>query len=78
MNTVQINQIMKKDEFTRKIYLGTLPIDKLPKKIKYPSCLVINNQKSNQPGEHWIAIYFDKKKELNFLILLVIILSIII
>ena len=57
---------MKKDKFTRKIYLGTVPIDQLPKKIKYPSCLVINNQTSYKPGEHWLAIYFDKMKRAEF------------
>jgi len=61
MNTIQINKIMKKDAYTKNIYLGTLPIDKLPKKVGYPSCIVINNQKSTEPGEHWIAIYFDKQ-----------------
>ena len=66
MNNFQINKILKNDKFTKKIFYGALPIDKLPKKIKYPSCLIINNQSSEKQGEHWMAIYFDKKKEAIF------------
>ena len=61
MNTVQIDKIMNTDEYTKNTYLGTLSIDRLPKKVLFPSCIIINNQTSKEPGEHWIAIYFDKK-----------------
>jgi len=66
MNTIQINKLMENDKYTKKIYLGTFPIDKLPVKLKYPSGFILNNQKSNEPGEHWIAIYFDKHKKCEF------------
>lgn len=62
MNTIQIDKIMKKDKYSKNIYLGTFPIDMIPTKIKFPSCLIVNNQKSNQAGEHWVAIYFDENK----------------
>ena len=57
---------MANDKFTKKIYLGTFPIDKLPTKIKYPSGFILNNQKSTEIGEHWIAFYFDKQKKCEF------------
>ena len=66
MNTIQINQIMKNDKHTKKIYLGTFARDQLPVIIKYPACLIFNNQTSNQQGEHWIALYFNKKKHAEF------------
>ena len=66
MNTIQLDKIMKKHYFTKKIYIGTFAIDKLPKEVKYPSCLIVNNQKSTQPGEHWVAIYFGKNKNAEF------------
>ena len=66
MNTVQLDKIMQKHNFTRQIYLGTFAIDQLPKEVRYPSCLIVNNQKSNQPGEHWVAIYFGKRKQAEF------------
>ena len=66
MNTIQLDKIMKKHKFTKKIYLGTFAIDKLPNKVKYPSCLIVNNEKSYEDGEHWIAIYFGKNKQAEF------------
>ena len=66
MNTMQINKLMANDKFTKKIYLGTFPIDKLPTKIKYPSGFILNNQKSTEIGEHWIAMYFDNQKNCEF------------
>ena len=66
MNNLQINEILKNDKFTKKIFYGALAIDKLPKKVRYPSCLIINNQSSEKQGEHWLAIFFNKKKEAIF------------
>lgn len=63
MDTLQINNIMNKYISN---YLGTFAIDKLPKKVKYPSGLIVNNQESNKPGQHWVAIYFDKNKNAIF------------
>jgi len=28
--------------------------------VTYPSAYVINSDPSSKPGEHWIAVYFDK------------------
>ena len=66
MNTLQINRIIAKDHYAKKYYLGTVAFDQLPKYIKYPSCLIVNNQSSNQPGQHWIAIYFEKNRKAEF------------
>lgn len=67
MNTLQINCIMKNYRDCKKIYLGTFAYDELPSKIKsYPSCMIVNNQQKNKPGEHWVAIYFDKSKRATF------------
>jgi hypothetical protein len=66
MNNIQINAILKKDKKSKKCYLGTFPIDKLPKIFKYPTCFIINNQKSTEIGEHWLAVYFDSKKHCYF------------
>ena len=66
MNTDQLNKIMLRHNITKKIYLGTFAIDKLPETVRYPSCMIINNQKSTEPGEHWIALYFGKNKNSEF------------
>jgi uncharacterized protein YutD len=67
MNNLQLNAILKKDKKSKNIYLGAFPCDKLPNKFKYPACLIINNQKSTENGEHWLAVYFDSKKNCYFL-----------
>ena len=52
------------DECTKNIFLGVFARNELPSldEIKYPSCLVLNNKNRGCTGEHWLAIYFDKKK----------------
>jgi len=54
MNTLEINNSLKKF----KTFLGAFPKDKLPKTRK-PCGLIINTDSSNNPGEHWVAIYTD-------------------
>ena len=66
MNTLQINQIIENDYYAKKYYLGTVALDQLPQNIRYPSCLIVNNQKSHQPDQHWIAIYFGKNQKAEF------------
>ena len=66
MNTIQLDMIMNLDKFSKNKYIGTFAFDKLPKKIKYPSCFIINNQPSHMDGEHWIAVYFSKNKSCHF------------
>jgi hypothetical protein len=66
MNSIQINKILKKDSYSKTQFLGTFAFNQLPIINKYPSCLVFNNQSSDEPGEHWLAIYFNKNKTSEF------------
>jgi hypothetical protein len=66
MNNIQLNEVLKTDRYTKKNFIGCFPLDKLPKIINYPSCMIVNNKKSDNIGEHWIAIYFDSKKRATF------------
>ena len=66
MNNYQINEILLHDRFTKKIYKGCFPIDKLPLKITYPCCFIVNNQKSNENGEHWVSIFYESNKTAVF------------
>jgi len=66
MNTIQLTKIMKSHPSSKKLYLGTFSVDTLPTNIKYPSCLIFNNQRSDQPGQHWVAIYFGANKKAEF------------
>lgn len=66
MNTIQLNEILSRDSFTKNIFLGTFAFDNLPTILNYPACLIINNQSSTQPGGHWIAAYFNKNRTCEF------------
>jgi hypothetical protein len=42
--------------------------DDLPlvQNITYPSAYIINTDKSNEPGSHWLAIYYTNTRECYF------------
>jgi len=59
MDEVTINTILNNDKKLKNIYLGTLARDELPKKLKYPSCFILNTHPRNGGGEHWLALFYD-------------------
>ena len=42
---------------TRRSFQGVYPVDRLPRYIRHPCCLVLNTGKADTQGEHWIAVY---------------------
>jgi hypothetical protein len=62
MDELAIKDILLKDIYTSKIFLNVYARDELPLEVPYPSCLILNNKPRSHPGEHWLAIYFDKNK----------------
>lgn len=61
MNTLDIANVLRNNKFTRPLFKGVFPIDRLPeKKLKLPSFVIVNTAKSSHPGEHWFAIYIPK------------------
>jgi|688.fasta_scaffold17848_7 hypothetical protein len=66
LNGKQIYEILNSDDYSHKIFKAVLPRDKLPNKVKYPSAYIINTQGSSHPGEHWLAIYYDKNGNCDF------------
>lgn len=65
MNTSDINNELK----DYNCYIGTYARDLLPKKviIKRPLALIMNTDKANKPGQHWIALFIDKNNNANYL-----------
>lgn len=59
MNTQQIDSLLKRDPFSKKIFKKVCALDQIEQPI-FPSAYVINSDPSNKPGEHWVAVYFDK------------------
>ena len=60
MNTLQIERLLKKDLKSKTIFKKVCALDQLEKPT-FPSAYVINSDPSSEPGEHWIAVYFDKR-----------------
>lgn len=68
MNSLEINNVMKNNKFTKTKFKGVFACDKLPKsKIKKkPACFIINTDPSSLPGTHWVALYFPKSGKTNY------------
>lgn len=65
MNTLQLNDCLRANKWTQKIYRGTYAADLIPKRkiIKNkPEFYVVNLDDSNLPGSHWIGIYLTATK----------------
>lgn len=66
LDNFQLEHILKTDNCTREKFIGIFSIDTLPITVKFPSCFIFNTDRHNGPGEHWIAVYFDKFKTCYF------------
>lgn len=67
MNTLQIYDIIKKDPICSRFFLGVFSRDQLPKKLyNFPCSFIVNTDNQNEPGEHWLAIYYDEKQHATF------------
>ena len=67
MNTIQLVNILRKDKFTRTVFQGVYPSDKLPTAVSsFPALLIANVDTSDAPGSHWVAFYFTKDRKGEF------------
>ena len=67
MDTVQLTLILRKDRYTRGVFQGVYPSDKLPTSVlSYQALFIANVDTSDKPGSHWIAFYFTEEKEGEF------------
>lgn len=66
LNSNQIFFEIKQDMYAKNIFKKVLARDEIPRRVIYPSAFVINNQKRNQPGQHWLAVYYDKNGSCEF------------
>jgi hypothetical protein len=61
-----INEVLKQDKISSKTFLGVFARDEIPKFINYPACFVMNTENRNKPGQHWLALHYDKKGRCYF------------
>lgn len=66
MNTLQLEKILNTDEITRNYFIGVYSRDQLPILRDYPCCFILNTDPSTQPGEHWLALYYNEDIEAEF------------
>jgi hypothetical protein len=66
MQTSHINHLLYSDPIVGSIFRGVYPIDVLPAISSYPSAIVVNTDKHDQPGSHWVGLYFDDKEKCEF------------
>ena len=58
MNTLQIFNVLQSDSFTKSVFTSVLPSDRLPDTVtERPKGFIVNVDKSDGPGTHWVAIY---------------------
>jgi hypothetical protein len=60
MNTVEITDILRNDEYSSIMFKGVFAKDEIKgHEFSPPAAFVLNTDPSTQEGEHWIACYFD-------------------
>jgi len=60
MNTKQLMHCIKEDSLLNKYCLGVFPFDVLPRPQSIPTCAILNLDRKNQPGSHWVAVFIDE------------------
>jgi len=58
--------MIKQDAFAKHVFIGVYARDQIPLIKKYPCCIILNTDVSTKPGEHWLAIYYIDKNNLEF------------
>ena len=67
MDSVQLTLVFRKDKYTRGVFQGVYPSDKLPTSVSsYPALFIANVDTSDKPGSHWVAFHFTKDQEGEF------------
>ena len=64
--TQELWQVSLHGPILASVMRGVFPSDKLPVINEYPSALIANTDPHNQPGTHWIAMYFVTPDESEF------------
>ena len=66
LTTNDIVRSINKDQYSRTSFIGVFPRDRLPNINKYPCSMIINTHPSYREGEHWLAIYYNDRRECEF------------
>jgi len=63
-----IDNTLKCNNLTKSLYQGIYPSDKLNSHIckKVPCAIVVNFDKHHEPGSHWIGIFVDRDRNVEY------------
>ena len=65
LTNVQLEDILRYDPVLS--FGGVLPYDHIPHRVgSYPCGFIFNTDDSDNPGMHWISLYFDKKQDCQY------------
>ena len=63
MNTIELDGLLRANEWTQKYYKDTLPLDLfLRQRIVFPSLFIVNTDPSDKPGMHWLVVFFLNRR----------------
>ena len=66
MNTLQLERALKRNTYTKKIFVGVFAADELPKLNTFPCGFVANTDPSTEPGTNWVHFISPHVKKENF------------
>lgn len=67
MDTIQLIKLLQNDTYTKRCFGMVCPSNHLPSSIKrVPMCIIVNTDPSYKPGRHWLALYIDQNRNLEF------------
>lgn len=61
LSSNDISNKLKRNEKCKGLFHGVYAADTLPKTFSKPAAFIVNTDKQNAPGQHWVAIYVDAK-----------------
>lgn len=66
MNSSDIHKILSRDPICARYYAGVFPSDRIPCIGQFPAAIVLNTDKHDEKGTHWLAVYIQDKKTIEF------------
>ena len=66
LTTNQLLFFIKHNCRTKCRFVGVFSINNLPKYLTKNSCLIFNSDPTSKPGSHWLALFMNSNKEMEF------------
>lgn len=59
MDSLTLSSVLSRDPYAKRYFIGCFASDQLPIVTNHskPFCFIVNTDKSDQPGSHWIAVF---------------------